>query len=329
MSCGKKLNLMRGVECSGLPVTKACKKLDIPPSTYYRWRRKYRDEGLKGLMDRAPIPTYSWNKLLDEEVDKILEIADLHPDWPSRQIAYYISDHCSFTVSEATVFRVLKRNGLIASRTVKTFPAGPEYKVKTKRVNEQWQIDATYMFVKGWGWYYLICVLDDYSRKILAWKLQRSMDSNAFAEVVEMACEFAGIEYNPLMNGPEGYPRLVSDHGPGLISKAFAEYLDSRGIKHILASPYHPQTNGKIERFHRSAKEYICLLIWGFPGDLELGIKIYIDYYNQVRYHEGLGNVTPDDVYYGRRPEILKRRVALKVKTFANRKAVNKRLKTL
>ncbi|MBN2543348.1 transposase [bacterium] len=131
-----------------IPVTELCRREGIPAAAYYRWRRKYRDEG---LMVRSPLPAYSWNKLLDEEADKILEIADLHPDWPSRQIAHYISDHCGFTVSKATVFRVLKRKDLISSRTVKTFPASSEYKVKTKRVNEQWQIDETYMFVKGWG----------------------------------------------------------------------------------------------------------------------------------------------------------------------------------
>lgn len=326
MSNFKKFNLLRSVECSGLPITRACKKLDIPLSTFYRWKRKYQGKGLQGLADRPPVSSYYWNKLLPDEEEKMLEIAELHPEWPSRQLACYISDNCGFTVSESTVYRVLKRNGLIASRIVKTFPAGPEYKVKTRRVNQQWQIDATYMFTKNWGWYYLISVLDDYSRKILAWRLQSNMDSNAFTDVVELACEFAGLKYKPLMTGSDGNPKLVSDRGPGLISKAFSEYLETRGIGHILASPYHPQTNGKIERFHRSAKERINLVIWDSPDELELEINNFIAYYNQERYHEALGNVTPDDVYFGRRSEILKRRAKLKASTLTRRKILNKKL---
>jgi transposase InsO family protein len=202
---------------------------------------------------------------------------------------------------------------------LRTFPAGDEYTHKTTAANEQWQTDASYLLVKNWGWYYLISVLDDYSRKILAWRLQSSMDAGAFSDVVEMACESTGLDRAP----PSRRPRLVTDRGPALISTAFGQYLEARGIGHILASPYHPQTNGKIERYHRTIKERIRLLVWEEPEALRDEIGRFVREYNSCRYHEALGNVTPDDVYYGRREAILERRKRLREWTLARRRKLN------
>ena len=164
-------------------------------------------------------------------------------------------------------------------------------------------------------------MLDDYSRKILAWLLQSAMRATDFSEVIEMACEFTGIDDAPVTERP----KLVSDRGPALISNDLGQYLETRGIGHILASPYHPQTNGKIERYHRSLKERIHLVVWETPGQLERSIGEYIEFYNTRRYHEALGNVAPDDVYYGRRESIQARRMRHKLQTLARRRAINGR----
>jgi len=318
MSKQKKLVILRTVESCGLPISKALQRVDVPRSTYYNWKRKFRLYGYEGLQDKSPATGRIWNTLLDEEREKVLEIAHMYPEWSSREVAYHISDHCSFTVSESTVYRILKKNGFIKPADVKTFPASKEYVIKTKRIHQQWQTDAMYLLVKRWGWFYLISVLDDYSRKILAWKLQTSMDAGAFAEVIEDACEEGGIEEL------ENMPKLVTDRGPALISRVFGEYLEIKGIGHILASPYHPQTNGKIERYHRSTRERINLMVRESPDALRAEIGKFVDYYNSRRYHEALGNVTPDDVYYGRRESLLKKRELLKKKTLEKRKQVNK-----
>jgi len=319
MNAQKKLEVLRSVEGSGLKVTQALARVDIAPSTYYRWRRRFRGFGVEGLHDRSPYKGRPWNELLPRERRRVLEIAMLYPAWSSREIACHISDNCGFTTSESTVYRLLKAEGLIKPREEKTFPAGPEYTVKTKRCNEMWQTDATLLLVKNWGWYYLISVLDDYSRRILAWLLQVNMDAHAFSEVVELACEATGIDQVPV----DQRPRLLSDNGPALISRAFGEYMEAKGIGHILASPYHPQTNGKIERYHRSCKEQINLLVWETPRELQEEISQFIEYYNSKRYHEALGNVTPDDVYFGRKDSILQRRARLKKRTLAWRKWYN------
>jgi RNA-directed DNA polymerase len=292
----------------------------VPSSTYYRWKANFDRHGRGGLKDRSPFKGKTWNEILPHEEKRILEVAELYPDRCSREISVQITDNDNFSVSESTVYRVLKRNGLIRSSEKKTFPAGPEYTVKTKGVNEMWQTDASHLIVKNWGWYYLISVLDDFSRKILAWLLQPSMDTNSFSEVIELACEVSGMDGVPV--GTRA--KLLSDRGSALISRPFAEYLEAKGLEHIFSSPYHPQTNGKIERYHRSCKEKIHLVVWEYPDDLRQEIERFVTYYNTGRYHEALGNVTPDDVYYGRREAILERRKALKRATLMRRKEVNR-----
>ena len=317
-----KLEVLRAVEASELPVLEVLDQLEIPRSTYYRWRDHFRRRGLAGLRDLTPGSRRVWNQILPQERDRILETALLFPERSPREVSCQVTDHCGFTVSESSVYRILKAEGLIREVPALSFPAQSEYRIKTTRINQQWQTDATYLLVKNWGWYYLISVLDDFSRRILAWGLQPTMRVGDFSQVVEAACERTGVEQAPLSRRP----RLVTDRGPALISKDFGQYLETKGLGHILASPYHPQTNGKIERYHRSCKERINLIVWETPGELEREIAVFIDYYNSRRYHEALGNVTPDDVYFGRRDSIHTKRRRLQGVTLARRQAINTKL---
>jgi putative transposase len=319
MTAEQKQMVLEEVERSAVPKRLALRHIGIAPSTYYRWRRAYECEGLSGLDDRCSGPRRVWNRVTDEQRDIVIEHALLHPQEPPRQIAFMVTDTCGFSISESTVYRILKAKGLIPDRDVRGFPAGDEYLDKPTRVNEQWQIDATYMKAVGWGWYFLISVLDDFSRRILAWRLQSKMDGGAFSEVVQEALAVTGLERTP----PIRKPRLLSDNSSALLGKEFQVYVEAAGLTHILASPYHPQTNGKIERYHRSMKERVLLVVHTTPWELADEIASFVGYYNSKRYHEALGNVTPDDVYYGRREGIFEARRKLKAQTLARRKAVN------
>ena len=204
MNADDKLTLLLAVENSGFKVKKALELLDMPTSTYYHWRANYKKYGKAGLKDKKSGPRVQWNSLLDHEVQKVLEIARDEPELTSREISFKITDTEEFSVSESSVYRVLKEEGLIQEQNVTSFPAKKEYDDKPQKVNQQWQTDATYLFVTGYGWFYLISVLDDFSRKILAWEICSTNRGDDFVRVVKKACEKAKVN-------PEDMPNLVSD----------------------------------------------------------------------------------------------------------------------
>jgi len=246
------------------------------------------------------------------------------PELSSRQLSAWITDNEGFAVSESTVYRILRRAGLVKRQETQLM-AAKEYHTKTTRPHQMWATDASYFRVVGWGYYYLVTVMDDYSRFILAWKLQKDMSANSLIEVVQEAVDATGMTEVPV----EDRTRLLSDNGSGYVSGTFREYLRLVGIGHILAAPYHPQTNGKVERYQQSLKREVNQLPYELPSQLEQAIADFVDYYNYRRYHKALGNVTPADVLYGRKEEILLRRKEVQILTINRRRDYNQGLKEL
>ena len=144
-----------------------------------------------------------------------------------------------------------------------------------------WATDASHFKVIGWGYYYLVTVMDDFSRFILAHKLQRDMTSDSFIQVVQDAVDKTGMTEIPVQDRT----RLLSDNGSGYVSRAFRDYLHLVGIRHILAAPFHPQTNGKLERYHQTIKQDVNQVPCEVPSDLEEAIAAFVGYYNHKRYH--------------------------------------------
>jgi transposase InsO family protein len=317
MSAAEKRKILTMVADSGLPRRRALEHLGLPRSTYYRWLKRQGEGSLQDKKGGSPVP---WNKLKPGEEAKILAQARASPELSCRQLAWQLVDEEKWYVSESTVFRILKREGLIKPAEVIGFKAGKEYRRKTNRINELWGTDCCHLKVADWGWYYLESVMDDFSRFILGWDLKTDMTGGSLQDVAQQAVDFTGMTDVPI----EDRTVLLSDNGAGYLSQQFNQYLRLVGIKHITASPFHPQTNGKIERYHRTLKGEINQVPYDMPGELKEAIRAFIEYYNYRRYHEGLGNVTPYDVYTGRHLEINRRRKEAKSRTLAARREYNR-----
>ncbi|MFC2067334.1 helix-turn-helix domain-containing protein, partial [Chloroflexota bacterium] len=164
MSVIEKSEILSLIAGSGLPRRRALAQLGLAKRTYYRWLRRQTGGSLQGRKGGSPVP---WNKLRPEEEEKIFVLARAFPELSSRELALKIIDTDGWYVSESTIFRTLKREGLIKPAEIGDFKAGKEYHRKTKRANELWAIDCSYIKVIDWGWYYLVTVMDDYSRFIL------------------------------------------------------------------------------------------------------------------------------------------------------------------
>jgi len=154
------------------------------------------------------------------------------PEWSSRQLATWVTDHQSLSVGESTVYRLLKSEGLVKPPEMQLL-AGKEYQRKTSGPHQMWATDASYFRVTGWGYYYMVTVMDDYSRSILAWKLQVDMTADSLTQVVQVAVDITGMTEVPL----EDRTRLLSDNGSGYVSRDFSDYLNLVGIRHIRTAP--------------------------------------------------------------------------------------------
>jgi putative transposase len=317
MSAEGKAEIIALVTGSELPCRRALAQLGLPRSTYYRWLKRQTEGRLRDSKGGSSLP---WNKISPEEEAVILAEARASPELSARQLAWKVTDTRNMYISESTVYRILRREGLIKPAEIVGFKAGKEYRRKTKRINELWASDCCHLKVTYWGWYYLETVLDDFSRFILGWDLKTDMTGGSLEDVVQQAVDFTGMTDVPV----EDRTVLLSDNGAGYISQQFNQYLRLVGIRHITASPFHPQTNGKIERYHRTLKGEINQVPYDMPGELREAIRAFIEYYNYQRYHEGLGNVTPYDVYTGRHLEIIQKRKEVKSRTLVARRDYNR-----
>ena len=202
--------------------------------------------------------------------------------------------------------------------------ASDKFKNPTRKINELWQTDFTYFKVTGWGWYYLSTVMDDYSRYILSWKLFTTMTADDVKQTLDLALESTGIDKVSVRYRP----RLLSDNGPCYVSGELKKYLEQQEIIHTRGKPYHPMTQGKIERYHRTMKNLIKLQNYWFPEDLDRSIADFVKWYNNGRVHESLKNITPHDMYNGKQREILTRRESIKRRTMMKRRQFNLKSKS-
>ncbi len=314
-----KVEIIRLVEQSHLPTRRTLEMLGISRASFYRWYDRYETGGPEALSDRPSRPNRVWNRIPDEVRSQIIELALDQPELSPRELAVRFTDERKYFVSEASIYRLLKANDLITSPAYIIIKAADEFKDKTTAPYQLWQTDFTYLKVTGWGWYYLSTVLDDFSRYIVAWKLCNTMQASDVTETLDRALVASGLDQVKVMQRP----RLLTDNGSSYIAGDLAEWLKRRGMTHIRGAPRHPQTQGKIERWHQTLKNRILLEHYYLPSELEAQVGAFVEHYNQARAHESLNNLTPADVYFGRGEAILLERERIKRQTLANRRLLH------
>jgi putative transposase len=284
---------------------------------------RYQAQGFDGLEDKPSAPPRVWNRVPEQRWDQILKMALGEPDLSPREIAVKFTDQRGYYVSESTVYRILKDNDQITSPAFILMKAANRFHNPTTAPNQLWQTDFTYLKVIGWGWFYLSTVIDDFSRHIVAWRLCTGMTAQDVTDTLDLALQRTGLAFSDI----KLRPRLLSDNGPCYLAADLADYLQDQNMPHTRGRPYHPMTQGKIERWHRSLKSIITLEHYYLPGDLKAAIGRFVHYYNTRRYHESLNNLTPRDVYFGAGHAILEKRRRIKLKTIQQRRALHQNSK--
>ena len=312
----EKLEIIRLVEASHLPVKRTLAKIGISRPAFYRWCDLHQRFGEAALEDRRSGPGRVWNRIPDTIRGQVINMALERPVLSPRELAVTFTDERAYFVSEASVYRLLRSRGLITSPAFVVVKAANEFRDKTTAPNQLWQTDFTYLKVIGWGWFYLSTVLDDFSRYIIAWKLCSTMKAGDVTETLNLALAASGLDRAQVIHRP----RLLSDNGPSYVADDLAKWLEKHGIRHTRGAPNHPQTQGKIERWHQTLKNRILLENHFLPGDLEAHIADFVGHYNHRRYHESLRNLTPADVYFGRGLNILLQREKIKRRTIELRR---------
>jgi len=261
--------------------------LGIRASKFYDWRERYG----KANEHNAWVPRDFW---LEEWEKKA--IVDFHLQNPLegyRRLTFMMLDQDIVAVSPSSVWRVLGQAGLLAKWNGTPSKKGTGF-AQPPAAHDHWHIDVSYINISG-TFYYLCSVLDGYSRFLVHWELRASMTEAEIEIVLQRARE----KY------PDARPRIISDNGPQFVARDFKEFIRIAGMTHVRTSPYYPQSNGKLERWHKSLKSE-CIR----PGtplsqqDAERLIQQYVDHYNNVRLHSAVGYVTPMDMLAGRQKEI-------------------------
>jgi putative transposase len=312
----EKLEIIRLVEESHLSARLTLAKLGIPRTTFYRWYDRYLQRGEAGLQDQSPKPKHVWNRIPDEVRRKVVKLALKETELSPRELAVTFTDKESYFVSEASTYRILKAHDLITSPAFIVIKAANEFKDKTTAINQLWQPFGQFARDIAGSVVAEQPRFVEHMNLIAAGRLKGQIQRVGDVLGSHVCAEFPRDDVAAVIvqDRAEIEPAPTDDLQIGEVG------LQDKGMKHSRGAPYHPQTQGKIERWHQTLKNRILLENYFLPGDLEAQIEAFVDHYNHRRYHESLSNVTPADVYFGRDKAILKQRERIKRKTLETRR---------
>jgi transposase InsO family protein len=265
--------------------------MGVPEGTFYKWKQRYG----KANEHNGWIPRDHW--LEDWERDAILKFYWDHPLEGYRPLTYMMLDADVVAVSASSVYRVLKKAGVLERFNGKPSKKGQGFH-QPSGPHRHWHVDIAYINICG-TFYFMTSILDGYSRSIVHWEIREKMEEVDVEAIVQRGRE----------KFPGETPRIITDNGPQFISKDFKQFIRICGMTHVRTSPYYPQSNGKLERYHRTIK--VECIRPGTPLSLEDARRLVTDFvrhYNEVRLHSAIGYVTPLDKLLGREQEIFDER---------------------
>ncbi|MGB5614733.1 MAG: IS3 family transposase [Sedimenticolaceae bacterium] len=293
-----------------LPAARLVAWIGISASKFYDWRRRYG----KVNEHNAWIPRDHW--LEDWEKRAIVDFYQAHPDDGYRRVTYLMMDSDVVAASPSSVYRVLSQAGVLRRWETKPSKKGKGF-AQPLAPHAHWHIDVSYLNLSG-TFYYLCSILDGYSRYIVHHEIREQMTEQDVEIIVQRALEAF----------PDAKPRIISDNGPQFVAKDFKAFIRIKGMDHVRTSPYYPQSNGKLERWHKSLKSE-CIRP-KTPLNIDEArrlVSAYVDDYNQRRLHSAIGYVTPADKLAGKAPAILANRDR-KLAKARERRAENRRLQS-
>jgi transposase InsO family protein len=270
-------------QLTGLAVGRMLNWLGFSPRKFNRWQNRYGHANEHNAM----IARDHW--IEPQERAAIIDFARQYPLEGYRRLTFMMLDADVAAVSLATTYRVLKGAGIIGARFQPASRKGTGF-VQPLQPHEHWHVDFSYVNIGG-TFYYLCTVLDGASRTILSWDIRQQMKEADAEIVIQRAREVY----------PQARPRIITDNGPQFIARDFREFIRLWQTTHVFCSPYYPQSNGKLERFHRTLKEQAIRP--KTPLTLEDAKRIvgdFINHYNLTRLHSAIGYVTPADRLAGR-----------------------------
>lgn len=274
-------------EKTELPVRRLLCWAGVRASTFYRWRGRYG----KANEHNGKIPRDHW--LLAVEIEAIVAYHARHPLDGYRRLTFMMNDEDIVAVSPSSVYRVLRRAGVLDRYHQVPSKKGTGFH-QPSAPHQHWHIDIAYLNIAG-TFYYLCSLLDGYSRYLVHWEIREAMTEQDVETIVQRARE----------RFPNACPRIISDNGPQFIARDFRSYVRLCGMTHVRTSPYYPQSNGKLERWHRTLKE--TTIRPKAPASLDEARRVvasFVNDYNHRRLHSAIGFITPIDKLNGREKQI-------------------------
>jgi len=278
-------------ELTELPTQRVIRWIGVSRGKFYDWRERYG----KANEHNGLVPRDHW--ITDEERRRIIAFHDEFPLEGYRRLTFMMLDRDVVDVSPSTTWRVLSRAGLLDRWNKRPTKKGTGF-VQPLRPHEHWHVDIAHLNLAG-TFHYLCSVLDGASRAVVHWEVRERMTEADVECILQRARELH----------PDARPRIISDNGPQFIARDFREFIRITGMTHVRTSPYYPQANGKIERWHKTLKgDAIRLASPQSPEQARAVVGRYVEHYNAVRLHSAIGYVTPNDVLAGRAEAIFAER---------------------